>query len=133
MKDSNNNYIYDEEKIKKKVPKSKNSDIFLYEFLKKYSLTIQDHEKLLNYTKNMENKFSEYFSNYFAWFLLKLLPKFLGHISSCPVLYSSPKSLYILYSDSNSELLIYDGRINFFSSSSGVIQLSFILLKFNFF
>ena len=33
----------------KKVPKSKNFDLSLYEFLKKYSLKIEDHRKLLKY------------------------------------------------------------------------------------
>jgi sialic acid synthase SpsE len=43
-------HLPDEEMLKK-VPKSKNFDVSLYDFLKKNSLTIEDHFKLLNFCK----------------------------------------------------------------------------------
>ncbi len=49
-------HIPDEEMLKN-VPKSSNFDISLYDFLKKYSLTINDHKKLLNYCKKINIKY----------------------------------------------------------------------------
>ena len=45
-------HIPDEEMLKK-VPKSSNFDISLYEFLKKYALKINDHIKLFKYCKKV--------------------------------------------------------------------------------
>ena len=56
----------------------------------------------------MGNKFSKYFSNYSVWFLLKILLKFLWHISLCLVLFYDawlcryPRSVRITY-DNGSE------------------------------
>ena len=49
-------HLPDEEMLKK-VPKSKNFDLSLYEFLKKYSLKITDHEKLLRYCNKKKIKY----------------------------------------------------------------------------
>lgn len=49
-------HLPDEEMLKK-VPKSKNFKLSLYEFLKKYSLKIEDHEKLMNYCKKIKIKY----------------------------------------------------------------------------
>ena len=46
-----------EEDMLKKVPKSKNFKLSLYEFLKKYSLKISDHENLMNYCKKIKIKY----------------------------------------------------------------------------
>ena len=45
-------HLPDEEMLKK-VPKSSNFDLTLYDFLKKYSLKIEDHSKLLKYCKSI--------------------------------------------------------------------------------
>ena len=49
-------HLPDEEMLKK-VPKSKNFKLSLYEFLKKYSLKISDHENLMNYCKKIKIKY----------------------------------------------------------------------------
>lgn len=49
-------HIPDEEMLQK-VPKSDNFKLSLYEFLKKYSLKISDHEKLMNYCKKIKIKY----------------------------------------------------------------------------
>ena len=49
-------HLPDEEMLKN-VPKSKNFDISLYDFLKKYSLKIEDHKKLLNYCNKKKIKY----------------------------------------------------------------------------
>ena len=49
-------HIPDEEMLKK-VPKSKNFNIPLYNFLKKYSFKIQDHKILINYCKKKKIKY----------------------------------------------------------------------------
>ena len=49
-------HIPDEEMLKK-VPKSSNFDISLYDFLKKYSLSIDDHFNLKNYCKKINIKY----------------------------------------------------------------------------
>ena len=46
-------HIPDEEMLKK-VPKSKNFTLSLYEFLKKYSLSIDDHKKLMLFCKKQK-------------------------------------------------------------------------------
>ena len=49
-------HIPDEEMLKN-VPKSSNFDISLYDFLKKYSLSINDHLNLKNYCKKVGIKY----------------------------------------------------------------------------
>lgn len=49
-------HLPDEEMLKK-VPKSKNFDLSLYEFLKKYSLKIEDHRKLIKYCNKKKIKY----------------------------------------------------------------------------
>ena len=45
-------HLPDEEMLKK-VPKSKNFKLSLYEFLKKYSLKLSDHKELLLFSKKI--------------------------------------------------------------------------------
>ena len=49
-------HLPDEEMLRK-VPKSKNFDISLYDFLKKYALKIDDHKKLLKYCNEKKIKY----------------------------------------------------------------------------
>lgn len=49
-------HIPDEEMLQR-VPKSKNFKLSLYEFLKKYSLSIYDHEKLKKYCKSINIRY----------------------------------------------------------------------------